>query len=316
MLFRSEGWFDEIAPALKPLQKARERAPDHPRPLAQLAVARARQVYLDPTNHRQHRTAAVDLARRSIDLASDRWAEPRYALAMAHFFGNRYDRAVATLQATLARDEDFAEAHELYGRILLEIGPLGRAIEHLERTIELNPYLYRARWDLVRGYGLRGDWKAAAELASRPVDSAQHRTARAMVAVRLSLWNREPILGHIWQDERESLEAAPGLRHLVAVLDGAPFDRPSRQRLVESARDHSEQSRRAALFYQAGAELAAYTDRQSLVYDFLDRAIDAGLADVVWMRRCPLFDSLRRQPDFTRRLQRVVDRVAVLQDIH
>lgn len=305
-----ERWFRDIGPALERLESAHDRAPDHPRVLSQLAIAHARSTFNSPDDREAHLERAVDLAREAIDRAGDEWAEPRYALAMAHFNGRSYGRAIATLRAALEREPEFAEAHELLGRILIELGPLKRAIEHLEYALEYNPYLYRGLWDLMRGYGLAGDWDAVVEVAEVEVDSQHHRLARAMTALRLRLWYRHPALEHLIDDERDRIGGA--LETLLDVVESGEF---SEQARVEYAAmvDEEPSSRRKILICQTGAEMAIQEGDTELCYAYLDRAIDAGLTDLVWLRHCPMLDPVRGELDFVRRFERVRGRVESLE---
>ena len=308
-----ERWFNDVEPAIEPLEQAYERAPNHPRTVSQLAIARARQIYLDPNNREEHLNAAVTLARRAIDLADDNWAEPRYALAMAQFNGHRYARAIATLRAAIEREPDFAEAHELLGRIFLEIGPLERGIEQLETAVELNPFLPRPKLDLMRGYALRGDWDGVVEIAREPFDSQHNKIFQALSAGRLSIWNPDLGLGKLAEEKRELVEQSE-LANSTSVLEVGEFDESVQRGLEAYAQDRAERSRRRSVYYQIGAELAVDSDRIDAAYDLMDKSIDAGLTDIVWLRHCPLFDDLRSEPEFIRRMERVRGRVEAVRE--
>ena len=305
-----ERWFRDLAPAIQRLEAAYDRASDHPRVLSQLAIARARSAFNSPEERETHLERAIELARRAIDLAGDEWAEPRYALAMAHFNRRSYGRAVATLRAALEREPEYAEAHELLGRIFMELGPLKRAIEHLEHALDYNPYLYRGLWDLMRGYGLAGDWEKVVEIAELEIDSPHQRVARAMTALRLRLWREETALERIVEAERAELEGP--LRTMLRVVETGEFGDGTREAYAEMVVEEPS-SRRKILMCQAGAEMALRDGDVELGLDYLDRAIDAGLTDRVWLRHCPLLDAVRDDLEFVRRFERVRGRVESLE---
>jgi tetratricopeptide (TPR) repeat protein len=306
-----ERWRADIAPAIERLEQAHDRAPDHPRVLSQLAIARARQAFLNPDESDRHIERAVTFAREAIDRAGDQWAEPRYALAMAHFNDRAYGRAVATLRAALEREPDYAEAHELLGRIQAELGPLPRAVEHLERALDINPYLYRALPDLLRVYGFAGRWEEVDELAARDLDSEFHRRSRVGQAIRMYLWQDRPALERRIDADREFLEGTHMWFPMEVRRSGEFADefRETIGRLLDDA----PASRRKTVLAQGAAELAAFVEDRDAMFGYLDEAVTSGLTDLVWLRHCPLFDPYRQEPEFLRRLERVRGRVEALE---
>lgn len=306
-----ERWRADIAPAIERLERAHDGSPEHPRVLSQLAIARARQAFLNPDESDHHIERAVTFAREAIDRAGDQWAEPRYALAMAHFNDRSYGRAVATLRAALEREPDYAEAHELLGRIQAELGPLPRAVEHLERALDVNPYLYRALPDLLRVYGFAGRWEEVDELADRDLDSEFHRRSRIGQAMRLYLWRDRPALERRIEADREILEGT----HLwfpIEVRRRNEFADEFRE-TIDELLDGAPASRRKTIVAQGAAELAAFVEDREAMFGYLDEAVTAGLTDLVWLRHCPLFDSYREDSEFLRRFERVRGRVEALE---
>lgn len=311
-------WRSDVSAAIEPLERAREEAPHHPRVLSQLAVARGRMGFQNPEERESHIEKAVDLAREAIDRAGDQWAEPRYALATAHFYNRSYGRAVATLRAALEREPNYAEAYELLGRIQTELGPLDRAIEHLERARELNPYLTRVLPDLMRAYGFDGQWDAVDAIANQDLVSEYPRRARVLTALRLSFWRDRSSLRRLLANDRDLFDMIPReeqkapFEAAFQVLETGDID-ATVQRALDSELAAWPDSRLKVLMCQCGAEAAAYACEPDIALDFVDRAIDAGLTDLMWLRHCPVFDDYRDRPEFIRRHERIRGRVEALE---
>lgn len=303
-------WYTDLEGAAAHLERARRISRDHPRVMAELAVARARQSYLDPQDRDRHVDEATSLARRAIDESDDDRLRPRIALAMTHFNAGRYGRASATLQAALVRDDNSAPAHDLMGRMLLEIGPLDRATDHLQRALELNPFLFRARWDLARGWGLRRRWPNMVDALADPVDDHSQELARAMHAARLSLWHPAEPLDEAIDRNRDELTSSPGpFRELLDVRETGTFDADAHREVRQTAEATHQDSRFGILVLQTGAEMALYADDPDLAFEFVDAAIAKGLTDLVWLQACPLFDDHRDDRRFIEARARTTGRV-------
>ncbi|MFB6262219.1 MAG: protein kinase [Bradymonadaceae bacterium] len=306
-----ERWRVDIEPAIERLERARDLASKHPRVLSLLAIGYARLAFQEPAHRDAHVERAVSLAREAIDRSEDTWAEPRYALAMAHFNGRSYGRAVATLRAALERVSDYAEVHELLGRIHSEIGPLERATDHLERALGLNPYLHRALPDLMRVHALAGRWSKVDDLADRPLESTSHRLPRAQLATRLRLWNDRPSLRRVVDAERAAL-AETDARIVLETLDRGGMTDDIRA-TIEQRLEEEPNSRRKTVLAQASTEVAIDAGEQTLALTYLDHAVEAGLSDLQWLENCPLFEPMRDSPAFLRRLERIRGRVEALE---
>jgi serine/threonine-protein kinase len=303
-------WYTDLEDTVAQLERARRISHDHPRVMAELAVARARQSYLDPRARDRHVDEATSLARRAIDESDSDRLRPRIALAMAHFNAGRYGRASATLRAALLRDDNSAPAHDLMGRMLLEIGPLDRATDHLQRALELNPFLFRARWDLARGWGLRRRWSRMVDVLAEPVDDQSQELARAMHAARLSLWHPAEPLEAAIDRNRDTLTSSPGpFRELLDVRATGTFDADAHHAVRQTVVETHHGSRFGILVLQTGAEMALYAGDPDLAFEFVDAAIAKGLTDLVWLQACPLFDDHREDRRFIEARARVTGRV-------
>jgi hypothetical protein len=51
--------------------------------------------------------------------------------------------------------------------------------------------------------------------------------------------------------------------------------------------------RRSMFFAQVTAEIGAFTHDKTMTLEYLGAAVEAGLIDLLWLDRCPLFDPMR-----------------------
>jgi serine/threonine-protein kinase len=187
-----------------------------------------------------------------------------------------------------------ASAHELAGRILLEVGCVSEAIAHLERARWLDPNGGMFQ-DLVRGYALLGDYDRA-DTVSATFELERHPIV-LYTAARIQLWRRapralpemdpsaNPMLRKSYVDCLEVVRSGVLSDEALAFLDGriaasTPNSRPTRFRL------------------QVRAEFLAFVHRTEEAEATIARAVDGGLLDLAWMDRCPLLAELRVRPSF------------------
>lgn len=305
-----EEWYRDLAPAIDLLRDALERTPNEPRILAGLATAQARAAFLDDPRRAEHVENACHTAEHAIRLAPE-WPEPYVALASARYHGVDFRGALEALAAALERVPDFFEAHELRGRILAEIGPLDTAIRHLERAVSLHPHLYRARWDLARAYALQGEWQHTDALLDKPVDPGTPTRLRFANRSRLDMWRDTPK----WTNEPvvDSLREGSDIEVLTWIMRSAArgqgIDKEVIRRLDSGLDEAGGDSRYRTLQYQFYTEIAARVGMRREAIRYLGHAVDCGLVDINWLRRCPLMTELEHESEYHNAVATVESRV-------
>ena len=97
-------------------------------------------------------------------------AEPRVALAMAHWHALRWDEADREFRRAIAADSTSAVAHTQYGRYLLTTARLRDAIAQLRIARRLDPLAATSSVWLSHGLAYIGEYAAAREEAKRSRD--------------------------------------------------------------------------------------------------------------------------------------------------
>jgi serine/threonine-protein kinase len=284
---------DAVRRAVDLLEEAHARAPDDPTLLAALARAHGRSFFFggDP----QSIDRALALATRAVTAAPGHGEAP-LALAQVCFARSDYAAAAEQIRAALERAPLLAEAHELLGRLRLEVGPLDAGIASMERAIALDPLLLTPRLELARAMGLRGDFAAARQLiATAP---AGDLTARGPFIARLLGWSGDV---DAWTDLLPPRSDLPGTASLIdeviAMLVSGRIDRAVEAKFQELATS-SRASRFKILMLQIAAEFASNAGDVDAACERIGLAVDAGLIDIVWIDHCPPLAIVRADSRF------------------
>lgn len=94
-------------------------------------------------------------------------AEPRVALAMAHWHAYRWKEAEQEFRRAIAADSTAAPAHTQYGRYLLSIGNIPAAIEEFRKARRLDPLAATSSIWLSHSLNYMGQMAAAEEESRR-----------------------------------------------------------------------------------------------------------------------------------------------------
>ena len=309
-------WQIDMTGPIRLFEKALEREPGDPRLLTGLATAMARKAFLNPAQSEKLLQQAREIAGKAIASAPD-WSEPYYSRALVEFNAARFGPALENARAALMRQDDLADAHDLMGRILSETGPLDGAVDHLERALNLNPMLFRARWDLARVHAYLGDWEQTDMALGAPPDELEGRVAHFMVRTRLDTWRDTPI----WLDEPvPELPEAPALFDAVEVnrrmLRGEEMTRDDLTIVFRRAEGIEADGRRKALAYQVATEFASINGWLDEASEILSTALDVGLNDLMWLTHCPALEPLRGRRDVEEIRARLEGRVETMHRTH
>jgi serine/threonine-protein kinase len=302
-------WHLNMDTPISLFERALERAPHDARILTGLATATARKAFLNPGDSARHLREARRTALQAIESAPD-WGDPYYALAMVEFNAEKFGAAVQNCLAALRYNDEFADAHDLLGRILSETGPLDRAVYHLERALTLNPSLYRARWDLARVYAYRSEWEKTDISLGAPPDEFESHIAHFLVRTRLDTWRETPM----WLDEDvPDVPDVPMFFDSVSVnrrmLEGEEMTVEDFDILWRRAQYVEADGRRKSLSLQVSTEFACLNGFREQAYQALRAAVDAGLNDYMWITHCPALDVIRGEADFASIESRLAGRV-------
>ncbi len=222
-------------------------------------------------------------AERSLQL-DPTLAEPRVALAMAHWLAYRWKEAEAEFKAAITADSTSAVAHTQYGRYLLSIGQVRFALEEFRTARRLDPLAATSSAYLAHSLAYTGDYAAALEEGKRAreldpglwnnrtmvvfdlIDAGQRDQARAiigddvppmgfrgMTAYALEVLGDKPRAAAI----RKDLDAAPDTTWLVHAARAYAY-----LATPDTARALSEME--AAVTHEMLAQMMPFLDR---IYD-------------------------------------------------
>jgi TolB-like protein len=275
--------------------RARERAPDDPRVIAGYVMAHAR-TFESPERALQLRADAE----RAIAL-SPSLPDAHVGLASVHVSSNEAAQAVLPLRRALRLSPHHAEAHEMLGRVLVEIDA-SEGVRHVEAALALEPAMALPRSSLVRFYMLRREDLRAEATA----DDSPDRGSMLPMRIRLALWRR---------DREAMVELALQLGMVAPTLHG------SLRQLMNALLDPGSLAptlvgmfgpapRSMAFSAQLDAECAGTVGLPGRALDDLERMDALGLYDLAWIDRCPALDALRADPRFVAVRAHVAERAA------
>lgn len=281
-----------VRQAVALLSAGLSRAPDEPRLLMSYGLALSRLWFYGDGEAAAQATVAAE---RLVTLQPRR-AESHMSLASTRFQGGELRGALtATLQA-LAIRPDFAEAHELSGRILIETGPVQRGLEHLAWARRLDPGLLRAVADQARVLALLGRSDRAHELlADRSVIESSFGI-QWILRGRLCLWSRDRARAAAYLLDPE-LRSEQYARARLLLQAAAQHTRIAAQDVLAAGLASDKSSPRGrSFFFQMHAELFAFFGQREQAVRSVARSVDAGLTDLLWLERCPLLLPLAEDP--------------------
>ena len=237
------------------------------------------------------------------------------AAAIFKFNHGDLEEGARALGAALVRAPMSAQVHELAGRILIETAATDEARHHFATALALDPG--RAQvidMDLARIDALLGDWASATARMQRLLADPDQPIAQlgAVVETRLAGWrgDRDAVLVASTRFLPRVDHAGPGslLAFIRESARAGSLDLDAWRSLALQFAAAGRPRRPQVFSFQLLAEVAVSVGTTELVLEVLDQAQSAGLLDVFWLDRCPLFAPLRQLPAFIATRDRVAAR--------
>jgi serine/threonine protein kinase/tetratricopeptide (TPR) repeat protein len=290
-----DGWHssEEIVRASGLFEEARLRAPADVAILAGCAIARARLAFYGGPDARLSMERAREAAERAVE-AAPHLGEGWIALAMVHSNAKDFGAAVRALHEALRASPNLARAHEMLGRILLEVGAVDEGIARLEAALSFDPTTVEPRWDLARGYALRGEWERCDAILALPAVRLAERTARAVMIGRMAIWRMRKghalalSLGDVGDDVPRLL-----IEPYLEIARTRTVTAECRASYEREAGVAGAGTRRYPVVFQFLTEVLLAVEDVDGAADAVARAVAGGLSDLAWMDRCPLLVPLR-----------------------
>lgn len=293
--------------------------PDNPTIASALCMAYVRLSYVALEVSWEMLETAERVAEQAIARAPH-LADPHLALSHLRLRSGDPVAAARLARAALARAPSSPDAHELLGRLFLEAGRVPDASRRLEAALSLDPRLNVARWELIRLAALDGDWARHDRLlAASPWPETELR-ARWSLRIRFAGWRRDPtqlaVLAAQLREDTTLERPQHGLltRALAVYCGDRTVLAPLLAQMMALAAIPTMNPRSRQWFTQLAAEIAAFAGPTTEALEWLARADAAGVFDLLWLDRCPLFDDLRREPDYLPLRERVRARADAVAD--
>ncbi|NVB79979.1 MAG: protein kinase [Kofleriaceae bacterium] len=302
-------WSGDLSGAVELLESAVARAPADPNLVATWALALSRLAFLQGG---ATRLRARQAAERAVVVAPN-LGESWVALAATRvYFGDQIGAAEA-LRSGVHRIPTSGRLRAALARVQLEVDVLDEAIRQLETAMQLDPTVPDLTEDLARAQALRGAWTEVDALLARPVDDDHGRLTRAVHRARLDLWRGNAV--EVPDAVIAANIAALPLKVLLLQRDVAR-GHVTHDRLDDlEAEAMLPRPRFSLLLWQLFAELSAILGEHDRALAAVGRAIDGGLVDAAWLRRCPLLAGLRRDERWPALVARVEELAARLRGI-
>jgi eukaryotic-like serine/threonine-protein kinase len=284
-------WPDHVRRSIDLFDQALALAPDDPLILSGLATALARAAFfVGDAGFARAREVAERAVHAAPHLGEAQLAYGAMLLQLGENVG-----AVRALRAAVAQSPGLAEAHGTLGRVLVEAGAVDEGTRLLEAALALDPETPLAVLDLARAHALLGRWDRAEATIERvhKDDKISYWTIRARVA----MWRRqraevEAALAQVPEDDATLL--LPRMMLEIVSTEQVP---PAMTELANAERGLGN-ARRRAFGFQLAAEVFAYVGNDERALRALERSVEIGLVDQLWLDRCPLLAGLREGPRF------------------
>jgi serine/threonine-protein kinase len=281
----------EAAAALALLREAHTLSPNHPMILAGLASAEVRAWFLDADPPAGTKERVLEVARQAVAL-DPRLGESYVALGQAQLNAGDPIAAVRALRTAIALSPSCAEAHDVLGRLLFEIGEVDEGFRRVECALRLDRALIAGRCDAIRVKALLGDWdRALAELAE-----LENEPVALSTAIRIHAWR-----GNMEKVKRTDPGALTKRAVPSIILDSITGDAPPEiayNVLDKLVGGFGTSARRRSFYLQLKCEVASVPQDAAIFFATLERAIDAGLIDLLWLERMPRFARFREHPSY------------------
>ncbi len=300
--------------SLKLFEQAHELDSDNAMINAGLAMALVRRWFLSDTDTERLVERARDHAERAL-AAAPALGEPHMAIAQLNFNLGDNAGAAREVRTAIAKSPSCVEAHELMGRMLLEMGRIDEGKRRFEVAIELGHNRELLEGQLMRTYALEGDWQRVDDAATR-VDIG--RVMGRLMPVRINSYRRDLDALRRHAQKLEGLESDDAGALLLAKLMLPIYlgEAPASSAYVMIQPDHRESSskRRLAYGFQLRAEVAGFVGDDDIVMQSLQVATNNGMFDLHWLDHCSLLDDVRDRDEFVSLRDRVAERCHSMYD--
>jgi eukaryotic-like serine/threonine-protein kinase len=206
--------------------------------------------------------------------------------------------AAGDLGTALVRAPMSAQAHEMAGKILVEVNAVTEARHHFETAMGLDPGRTQIiSAELARMDGLERNWDSADNRVALLLADSDPSLVQlgAVMEARLAGWRgrTDAMLGAA---TRFAPRMGQGASKMIGFLANAAasgnIDFDSALHLAEKLGSADRPRRQQILPLQLVSEISILLGREDVAALALKRAAEVGLIDIYWLDACPVFIQL------------------------
>ncbi len=253
--------------------------------------------------------------------------EARHARALLHLHSAEHAEAIVEFKQLAS--QGYLGGHESLAGLCDEIGLEDESQRHIDAAFRIDPMSPYAAFALSRLEAIRGRWQASAAVLMRTHlgTQAELQTELSGAMLRYTIWSGDKTKAVKMLRERTSPIGPLSPEIVAAVIDGE-IDAESAAKFLENGMDADHAAnqffsaankgslRRRALLHQFEAETAASVENWRWTLAAIRRADAARLVDINWLRKCPLFRTLRDEPGYAEVEASIAARAAALVGVY
>ncbi len=294
----------ELAEAERSIIEARKVQPDCGIVLATASLIASRKWMLDREPQLESLMEARSLANQAV-VRFGQLGEAHLALGVCDYLAGASLDAARSLRIATGCSPQLAEVHELLGILLLEAGLVELGMERLSTARRLNPGLRLSIGAQARVQALLGNQEELELLMARGKGMTDRVSDLWLPAARYATWSHDEVRAELVRAEISSLHVRPDEEELAwfvgALLEvhfeGKPADRVL-EYISETSRRPSADPRSASFMLELFAETSAACWDSDAALEAIELRSRLELGGKLWLQKCPLLESLRREPAF------------------
>jgi serine/threonine-protein kinase len=291
-------WHDAASRAIALFAEALKRAPNDARIMGAYALAMARR-YAYEFGADGAGSEAIALAERTLVLQPQS-STARAAVAVVKWNDNDVVGTATEIAQALRYGPANGDAHDYYGRLLLECGQVEDALERLKMALAVESRLSGAKYEAVRASALLGKWDDAWRRLGNPPTEPALLNAYWTNRMRLHGWQFDgpgalaclPLITKAPPFETQSVVLA----FMDTIAGNATPD--ALTGVLRQFGNANAIARRRSFFFQLITEIWASRGENEKALDALEESARGRLSDLAWLDRCPVLEPIRNHLRF------------------
>ena len=290
---------ENLRRAITLLEAVVQRDPNFAKAWAALAQAHALTSYYHVAPRKESLEAAESAARKALSI--DERTDLAHAV-LANVLRDRFDwlAAETEFRRALELNPGEAETHNQYGQLLLRVGHLDQAFQHISRARELEPLGWVPASMMGLLYLIRGDVSKSAEMFDRAQNLVEPSPSY-LIDLKLLLAVMSQDIGGARQDLTQARTSAgiwslPGNQRAIEAMDTALVYFESRSGISP---DLTKVIKENDVFYMPSlAAVAMFTEQKEVALDALVASFQSPYVIDLTQMWTPIFYPLRTEPRF------------------